>query len=125
MAFPAQVDSPNRPGAVSTVRKCATRRDYGPRSSALSAYPELLRASLAVAACRSDGAATDSGCAHGGQVLGHGERNVEDQDVSVVVSGACLGVAGVDADEVLAQREDLVQHGAELPYQRTRAIGLS
>jgi hypothetical protein len=58
---------------------------------------------LAVAACLSHGARQRSrGYAHGGQVLWHGERNIEDQDVSVVVSGACLGVTGVDADEVLA-----------------------
>jgi hypothetical protein len=60
-----------------------------------------------------------------GAGLWHGGWNVEDQDVIVVVSRARLCVTGVDADKVLPQREDLVQDGAELPYQRKRAIALS
>ena len=43
----------------------------------------------------------------------------------MAVSRGRLCAAGVDADEVVPQREDLVQRGAELPDQRTCAIALS
>ncbi len=59
-----------------------------------------------------------------GAGLWRGGWNVEDQDVIVVVSRARGCVTGVDADEVLPQREDLVQGGAKLPYQRKRPLAL-